>query len=104
MKTSVRTLLAAAAITATVAGCGGSSGVDTLAPADAVRAAVSTTTHQQSSRLAMNVSTDAGPIKVDIKADGLFDFAKKVGTMSMTVPGSMQKLDMVLSGDTMYMK
>jgi hypothetical protein len=100
-----RILLTTAALTFAVAGCGGSSGgTDTLAPADAVRAAVSTTTQQQSSRIAMDIATDAGAIKVDMKAEGLFDYAKKIGTMSMTIPGTQGKIQMIVDGDTMYMQ
>src|SRR5690348_14191699 len=100
-----RILVATATITLAVSGCGGSSGgTDTLAPADAVRAAVSTTTQQQSSRMTMTVNTDAGAIKVEMKADGAFDYAKKLGSMSMTVPGTAQKIDAIITPDTMYMK
>src|SRR6476469_8310830 len=99
-----RTSLVAAAITLTLAGCGGSSGTDTLAPADAVRAAVSTTTQQHSSRMAMTVKTDAGAIKVEMKGDGAFDYVKKQGTLSMSVPGTAQKIEAIMTADTMYMK
>ena len=104
MKQIVRVLAATVVLALGAAGCGGgSSPTDTLQPADAVRAAVSTTTHEQSSRLAMTIHTDAGAIKVDMMVDGLFDYAHKTGTMSMTIPGSNQKLKMVITPGTMYM-
>src|SRR3954453_4905709 len=104
MKHPVRNLVATAAIALAMAGCGGSSGTDTLAPADAVRAAVSTTTQQPSSRLAMAIKTDAGAIKVEMTGKGVFDYAKKIGAISMTVPGSGQKVHAILTPDTMYMQ
>ena len=104
----VRTMIAAASLALATAACGGGSGgsdaTDTLAPADAVRAAVSTTTEQTSSRMAMVIKTDAGAIKVEMKGEGVFDYAKKQGQMSMTVPGSGQKVEAVLTADTVYMK
>src|SRR3954447_13393320 len=104
MKHPVRNLVATAAIALAMAGCGGSSGTDTLAPADAVRAAVSTTTQQPSSRMTMAMKTDAGAIKVEMAGEGVFDYAKKLGTMSMTIPGSGQKVEAIMTPDTMYMK
>src|SRR3954447_7762189 len=104
MKHPVRNLVATAAIALAMAGCSGSSGTDTLAPADAVRAAVSTTTQQQSSRMTMTIKTDAGAIKVETTAEGAFDYKTKQGAMWMTVPGSAQKIDAIVTQSTMYMK
>jgi hypothetical protein len=105
MKHPVRNLAAAAAIALAMAGCGGGSdATDTLAPADAVRAAVSTTTQQPSSRMTMAIKTDAGAIKVEMTGEGVFDYAKKQGQMSMSVPGSAQKVEAIITADTMYMK
>ena len=105
MNTTFRAVVVTAAIALTAGACGGGSdATETLQPADAVRAAVSTTTHEQSSRLAMTIHTDAGAIKVDMTADGLFDYAKKTGRMSMTVPGSGQKIEAIMTASTMFLK
>src|SRR3954469_25966299 len=105
MSHHVRTAIAAASLALAAAACGGASdATDTLAPADAVRAAVSTTTQQPSSRMSMTIHTDAGAMKIDMTMEGLFDYAKKTGTMSMTVPGTDQKVEGVLTPETMYMK
>jgi hypothetical protein len=105
MKHSPRTLLAATAVSLLAAGCGGGSdGTDTLQPADAVRAAVSTTTQQQSSRMNITTTSQVGGVTVDIHMEGLFDYAAKTGHMTMNVPGGAGTIDEILTPTTVYLK
>jgi hypothetical protein len=85
--------------------CGsGSEAEDTLQPFDAVRAAVSTTTKQTSSRMAMATKTEVGGVTVEMKGEGLFDYAAKTGTLSMTVPGSNGTVKEIINGDKLYLQ
>lgn len=105
MKSSARTLLVATAVALLAAGCGGASdATDTLQPADAVRAAVSTTTQQQSSRMTITTTSNVGGVTVDITMEGLFDYAAKTGHMTMNVPGSGGKIDEILTPATVFLK
>jgi hypothetical protein len=104
MKHSLRVLVASTAVGLLAAGCGGGSATDTLEPADAVRAAVSTTTQQHSSRMVIDNQSDTGGISVHIKMEGVFDYANKTGQMSMTVPGSGGKIEEILTAETVYVK
>jgi hypothetical protein len=98
--------MGAAALLLALAGCGGSNGkqLQTLSPAAAVRAAVTTTTNQHSSRLALDVRTDKGAVTLELKGAGVFDYAKSLGHLTMTLPGSSGNLDEVVLADTLYLR
>ena len=101
----VRLLPAVVLVVAAVAcGNGSSSDTQTLQPADLVKAAVTKTSQQQSSRMLMSSKTDVGAITVDIKGQGEFDYAKRVGHFSMTMPGGVGTIDEILLGDTLYLR
>ena len=100
-----RFLLAGTLLVVAATACGtGSDAKDTLQPFDAVRAAVSTTSKQPSSRMAMSSTTDVGGITVEMKGEGLFDYTAKTGRMSMTIPGGQGKIEEVLAGDKLYVQ
>jgi uncharacterized protein YdeI (BOF family) len=100
-----RVLLAATLLLVTATACGtGSDAEDTLQPVDAVRAAVSTTTKQPSSRMAMSSTTEIGGITVEMKGEGLFDYTNKTGRMSVTIPGGKGRVEEVIAGDKLYLK
>jgi hypothetical protein len=89
-----------------VAGCGGSSGsqVQTLSPAAAVKAAVITTTEQHSFRIALDTRTDVGSVSIDLKGEGVFDYANSLGHLTMTVPASAGKLDEIVVKNKLYLQ
>jgi hypothetical protein len=100
-----RVLLATTLLLVTATACGsGSDAEDTLQPFDAVRVAVSTTSQQPSSRMAMSTVTEVGGITVEMKGEGLFDYTAKTGRMSMTVPGGQGKIEEVIAGDKLYLQ
>jgi hypothetical protein len=104
-RTLVRLLpVVALAFAAVACGNGSSSDTLTLRPADAVKAAVTTTSQQQSSRMLMETKTDVGAVSVDISGQGEFDYAKRVGHFSLTMPGGVGTIDEILQGDTLYLR
>jgi hypothetical protein len=71
-----------------VAGCGnGSGGTETLSPAQAVRAAATSTAHEKSSKIEITTVATVGAQPVTIKAGGAFDYANHTGQMSLQLPG-----------------
>jgi hypothetical protein len=98
--------LVAAALLVGLAGCGGTSDdqTQTLSPTAAVRAAVTTTAKQHSSRIVLNTRTDVGAVSIQLNGEGVFDYADSRGHLSMTVPGSSGKLDEILLDNTIYLR
>jgi hypothetical protein len=94
-------VLAAAAV---ACGNGSSSDTQTLQPADMVRAAVTKTSQQQSSRIVIDTKSDVGAISVDLKGEGEFDFAKRVGHFTMALPGGAGKIDEIMLAKTLYLR
>jgi len=93
------------------AACGGSSTkkntgtkVDSLA---VLAAAQSTTTAAKSAKVSMTVLSDIAGQSITISGDGAFDFARKLGKLSMQIPNPQSptplSIDAVFSGTTFYM-
>jgi hypothetical protein len=92
------------ALTAAACGNGSSSDTQTLQPADLVKAAVTKTSQQQSSRIVIDTKSDVGAVSVDLKGEGEFDFAKRVGHFSMALPGGAGKIDEIVLAKTLYLR
>jgi hypothetical protein len=109
--TLARAGLAAAALTALLAasGCAGSSGAVSVAanPVAAVRAAGTASMKIGTAQVATSVSMTADGKTDQFSGTGAFDFAKQLGTITLTVPpdvSSHSTLDEVITPTTLYMR
>jgi hypothetical protein len=88
-----------------VAGCGnGSGGTETLSPAQAVRAAATSTTHEKSSKIEVTTVATVGTQPITIKATGAFDFANHTSQMSMQLPGGVGTIETRIVDGIMYIE
>src|SRR5436305_55014 len=80
------------------AACGQSASASTI-----VRSAPAKSTQAKTAKIAMDVSTQTGGSTVDIKGDGVADFAKKVVDLGMDVPQAGH-LEVLTFGTVAYVK
>jgi hypothetical protein len=71
---------------------------------EAVANAAAQTLHSQSADMSMSIDVGVMGITENVSANGAFDFAQKLGTMTMTIPvnGQQHSIQEIVDGSTVY--
>ena len=103
----MRKVTALAFLVPLLAGCGATASVSGEASADMLAAAVDKTTNADSSRMSFRVNVDAAGESSDLKGEGVFDYRRNAGQMTMDLSAldeGMEELEFIVDGDVIYVR